>query len=233
MGAFGKFERGIENAVASVFNRAFKSDVKPVEIASAINKAMDETAAVYSRERTIAPNEFVVSLAPEDDDRVTQWGREATIEELVHRAIEYATSQDYTFLGQIKITFHRETELGSGNVSVVAHTVRGAVAPVTTSVPSEANPIIDVEGQKYLLTGPVTILGRGSSADVVVDDTGVSRHHLELRVTPRGVIATDLDSTNGTFVEGHRVSAATLVDGNTITIGRTRIMFWTHPESLG
>ena len=45
------------------------------------------------------------------------------------------------------------------------------------------------------------------------------------------MIATDLGSTNGTFVEGHRIDAATLLDGNQITIGRTRILFWTHPQS--
>ena len=55
----------------------------------------------------------------------------------------------------------------------------------------------------------------------------VSRRHLEIRVTPQGVVATDLGSTNGLFVEGHQVPAATLLDGNTLTIGRTRIMFWT------
>ena len=70
------------------------------------------------------------------------------------------------------------------------------------------------------------MIGRGSECDITVDDTGISRRHLELRVTPRGVIATDLGSTNGSFVEGHRITAATLVDGNTITIGRTNIMFW-------
>nr|KEP23618.1 hypothetical protein DA06_06620 [Georgenia sp. SUBG003] len=63
-----------------------------------------------------------------------------------------------------------------------------------------------------------------------MDDSGVSRRHLEIRVTPAGVIATDLGSTNGTFVEGHRVDAATLVDGNTITVGRTRVMFWTGAD---
>ena len=40
-----------------------------------------------------------------------------------------------------------------------------------------------------------------------------------------GVIARDLGSTNGTYVEGHQVPAATLLDGNTITIGRTRILY--------
>lgn len=231
MGAFGKFERGIENAVNSVFSRAFKSEVKPVEIASAINRAMDEGAAVYSRTRTICPNVFAVTLSPSDYAKVDQWGRDAIEDELIDHALTYATSQGYAFLGPLKVSFTSDGEAGTGTVRVASQTVRGAVAPVTTSVPSNANPIIDVQGQRYLLTGPVTIIGRGSEADVVVDDTGVSRHHLELRVTPRGVIATDLGSTNGTFVEGHRITAATLVDGNTITIGRTRIMFWNSPEN--
>ncbi|WP_194309132.1 FhaA domain-containing protein [Flaviflexus huanghaiensis] len=231
VGVFGRFERGIENAVNSVFGRAFKSEVKPVEIASAINRAIDEGTAVYSRSRTISPNVFTVTLSPEDSARLDQWGRDAIAEELIDHAIKYATSQGYTFLGPLKVSFTSDQEATTGIVGVTSQTVRGAVAPVTTSTPSPANPIIDVQGQRYLLTGPVTIIGRGSDADIIVDDTGVSRHHLELRVTPRGVIATDLDSTNGTFVEGHRITAATLVDGNTVTIGRTRIMFWTDPES--
>lgn len=86
--------------------------------------------------------------------------------------------------------------------------------------------LLDIDGQRYLLTGPVTIIGRGSEADIVVDDPGVSRRHLEISVTPQGVIATDLGSTNGLYVEGHQVPAATLLDGNSLTIGRTRIMFW-------
>ncbi|WP_315968843.1 DUF3662 and FHA domain-containing protein [Flaviflexus massiliensis] len=231
MGAFGKFERGIENVVNSVFSRAFKSEIKPVEIASAVNRAMDEGAAVYSRARTISPNEFTISLSPDDFAKLENWGRAAIEEELIDHAIKYATSQGYTFLGPLRMSFESGVEQGVGTTRVSTQTVRGAVAPVTNSVPSPANPIIDVQGQRYLLTGPVTIIGRGSESDIVVDDTGVSRHHLELRVTPRGVIATDLGSTNGSFVEGHRISAATLVDGNTITIGRTRIMFWTSPES--
>ena len=60
----------------------------------------------------------------------------------------------------------------------------------------------------------------------MVDDPGVSRRHLEIKVTPNGVIASDMGSTNGLYVEGHQVPAATLLDGNSLTIGRTRIMFW-------
>ena len=94
-----------------------------------------------------------------------------------------------------------------------------------------SHPILDIDGQRYLLTGPVTVIGRGSEADIIVDDSGVSRRHLEIRLTQGHAIATDLGSTNGTFVEGHRVDAATLLDGNTLTVGRTRIMFWDGSQS--
>ena len=107
------------------------------------------------------------------------------------------------------------------------------LAPATASSASPEHPIIDVDGEKWLLTEPVTVIGRGSEADIVVNDSGVSRRHLELRITPTGVIATDLGSTNGSFVEGHRIDAATLLDGNQIVIGRTKILFWTHPDQSG
>src|SRR5699024_4581804 len=113
-----------------------------------------------------------------------------------------------------------------GRVRIRSAARRRSVAPATTTGGSSRHPIVDIDGQRYLLTGPVTVIGRGSEADIIVDDAGVSRRHLEIRITPDGVIATDMGSTNGSFVEGHRIDAATLVDGNTLTIGRTRILFW-------
>ncbi len=70
------------------------------------------------------------------------------------------------------------------------------------------------------------MLGRGTEADIVVDDSGVSRQHIRLDRTDYGTIITDLGSTNGTFVEDQRIREATLLDGNAITIGRTTILYW-------
>jgi len=86
--------------------------------------------------------------------------------------------------------------------------------------------LIDIDGQRYHLTGEVTIVGRGSEADIVVNDSGVSRQHVKFEVTDFGTILIDLGSTNGTFVEDQRIKEATLLDGNAITIGRTTIMYW-------
>ncbi|MDP9806324.1 hypothetical protein J2S70_000906 [Trueperella bonasi] len=230
MSAFDRIERGVENAFDSIFSRAFRSDLKPIELASGIKKAMDDRAATVGRDRVVVPNEFQIILAQADFTKIADWGEQAMREELIDVATQYAAEQRYTFLGPIKIEFTFDSELSRGKLIVRGRSKRGSAAPATTRDATPENPIIDVDGEKYLLTGTVTVIGRGSSADITVDDPGVSRKHLELRVTPGGVIATDLNTTNGTFVEGHRITAATLLDGNTITIGRTRIMFWTSPE---
>ena len=89
-------------------------------------------------------------------------------------------------------------------------------APATASSASPEHPIIDVDGEKWLLTEPVTVIGRGSEADIVVNDSGVSRRHLELRITPTGVIATDLGSTNGTGVNGQPITEPTALRNNDV-----------------
>lgn len=230
MSAFDKIERGVEGAFESVFSRAFRSDVKPVELASGLKKAMDDRAATVARDRVVAPNEYQISLSNSDYAKLADWGEQAMRAQLVDVATDYAAEQRYTFLGPVSVEFVKDSALTRGKLQVRAHSRQGAAAPATVSQASPENPIIDVGGQRYILTGAVTVIGRGSTADITVDDAGVSRSHLELKVTPGGVIATDLNSTNGTYVEGHRITAATLLDGNTITIGKTRIMFWTSPE---
>ena len=230
MGVLDKFEKGVERVVSTAFAKAFRSEVKPVELASALRREVDDRAAVVGRDRTVVPNEFTIDLAPSDYQQVEQWGAETLADELAANVTEHATSQRYAFVGPVTVAFLENTELETGRFLVRSATVRGAVAPATTVAASQRHPLVDIDGQRYLLTGPVTVIGRGSEADIVVDDPGVSRRHLEIRVTPDAVVATDLGSTNGTYVEGHLVPAATLVDGNTVTIGRTRILFWTGDD---
>lgn len=230
MGVLDRFEKSVERALSSTFSKAFKPDLKPVDIASAIRRDMDEKTAALSRGRTVVPNTYTVELGPTEYDQIQGWGADALADEMVAAAEDHAKDQGYVFVGPVEVSFV-ETDEPTGSFRVKSSSRRGAVAPATTGAASRRHPILDIDGQRYLLTGPVTVIGRGSEADIIVDDTGVSRRHLEIRVTPDGVIASDMGSTNGTFVEGHRVPAATLVDGNTLTIGRTRIMFWSGTEA--
>ncbi|BDZ42095.1 hypothetical protein GCM10025865_13940 [Paraoerskovia sediminicola] len=229
MGVLDRFEKGVERVVNSAFAHG-RAEIKPVDMASALRRELDDRAAVVGRDRTVVPNEFTIELAADDFTQVETWGAETLADELATNVTEYAASQHYAFVGPVSVSFEENEVLDQGRFHTRSASVRGNVAPATAR-PNARHPLLDIDGQRYLLTGKTTVIGRGTEADIVVDDAGVSRKHLEIRVTDDGVIASDLGSTNGLYVEGHQVPAATLLDGNTLTIGRTRIMFWTGAES--
>jgi diguanylate cyclase (GGDEF)-like protein len=82
-------------------------------------------------------------------------------------------------------------------------------------------------GKRISLEDRDLVLGRSSSADVVLDIDNVSRNHASIVRSARGWILRDLDSTNGTFVNELPVRERLLRDGDQIRIGRSMIKFLT------
>lgn len=98
--------------------------------------------------------------------------------------------------------------------------------PTETQV-RKAAATLEVNGERLPLSPPGIVVGRGNDADLRIDDPGVSRRHMEFRVTdsasgPR-VSVHDLGSTNGVLVNGKRVEQATLADGAVVRIGNTTL----------
>lgn len=226
MGVVDRFEKAVSLGVNAPFSKMFASSIKAVDVKTAIRESMDNSRATLSDGRVVVPNEYQVLLNQKDYDSVMAANSQVLSQELAQDATAYATEQSYVFVGPVEVVFSAGDH-PLGELKIDNSIRRGPAAPVTTAGASPSHPIIDIEGQQWLLTEPVTVIGRGSEADIVVHDPGVSRRHLELRITPQGIIATDLGSTNGSYVEGHRISAATLLDGNELTIGRTHLLFWT------
>ena len=86
--------------------------------------------------------------------------------------------------------------------------------------------MLEVNGRRRPVNPPGVVLGRGTDADIQINDPGVSRRHAEIRLMPEGpggirVVLVDLGSTNGTLVNGRRTTEAELVDGSTVRIGNT------------
>lgn len=70
------------------------------------------------------------------------------------------------------------------------------------------------------------VIGRERTCDIVLDDINVSRSHAEFRIEPRnGFSITDLNSTNGTFVNGRRIKFQQLQESDRITLGVTNLLF--------
>ena len=222
-----RLEKSVEGAMNGVFAKFGSKDLQPVDLSSALEREIDNQSMPIDRDRTVAPNEYHFKLSTPDFD---QLGSEALANELADNLTQYAKRQHYAFVGPVAVIFEEDTDLAKGNFNLISDSVPGNAVPVTTQEQSENHPMLEINGNRYLLTKDRTILGRGSGCDIVIDDPGISRRHLGIDITPDGVIARDLGSTNGTYVEGHQTPAATLLDGNTITIGRTRIFYWASSQ---
>lgn len=80
-------------------------------------------------------------------------------------------------------------------------------------------------GQHFSLRGPRTVLGRDASCDIQIVDHEVSRQHAEVVIHPEGFVLIDLSSSNGCFLNGHRVSRQLIESGDRLQIGRTLLVF--------
>ena len=88
-------------------------------------------------------------------------------------------------------------------------------------------------GEMYKLqTTSDTILGRGRSADLRILDDGVSRAHARIRTVEGSLVVDDLDSRNGTFCNGRRITSHSLVDGDKVQLGRTTILRFTYNDAI-
>jgi pSer/pThr/pTyr-binding forkhead associated (FHA) protein len=76
-----------------------------------------------------------------------------------------------------------------------------------------------------MLPGAVRTLGRATGADFIVDAALVSRVHCRLTALPEGQLEVrDLESTNGTFVNGNRIEVAHLASGDRLQVGRLELV---------
>jgi hypothetical protein len=124
VGVFDRFEKGIERAVNGAFAKAFRADVQPVEIASALRKAADDRSAVIGHGRTLVPNDFVVELGSTDHDRLFDYS-DALAEEFAANLKAYADQQGYAFIGPVSVRFMEVPDLETGVFRVQANTVKG------------------------------------------------------------------------------------------------------------
>ena len=215
MGLLDSFEKGLERAVNSAFAKTFRSGIQPVEIASALRSELDKKAAIVSRDRILTPNAFTVHLSTADDERMRTLG--GTLGEELDTLVQaHAKAQGYTFAGPVSITLVRDDQLATGTLRVESSSAEGRVS---------WRGVVDVEGRRHPLTKSRTVIGRGSDADITISDAGTSRKHVEILWDGERAMVRDMQSTNGTMLNGRKVTEAALTPDSTVTIGRTDIVF--------
>src|SRR5919197_2307392 len=117
MGVLHRFEQRLEQVVTGAFARAFRSAVQPVEIAAALQREIDNSVQILSRDRLLAPNSFHVELSEPDFDRLAPYG-DALSAELATLVREHVSEQRYTLAGPLDISFGRVSDLSTGRFRV-------------------------------------------------------------------------------------------------------------------
>ena len=226
MGALQKFERRLEQAISGAFARAFRSAVQPVEIAAALQRECDNNAQIMSRHRRMVPNRFHVELSEPDLERLSPYDS-AMATELADQLKEHADNQGYVFPGPISIDFEQADDLTTGRFRIRSEAQARVRSNATQTQVRRATALVDVNGTQQPLHPGSTVVGRGTEADIRIDDPGVSRKHIEFEVSGTGedlrLRVRDLGSTNGMLVDGHRITTTGLRNGSEIRIGNTTL----------
>jgi hypothetical protein len=241
-------EEKLAGLVEGTFSRAFKSEVRPVEIARKLAREMDEHKVV-SLSRTYAPNEYTVWLSPQDREQFSGYEDDLR-DELSAYLLEHARRERVALLTRPEISFRTDERLRLGEFGIQARLVHAGEAedeePVTgeeghTMVYSSSERISEAlaephprrtraqlrhEGRAIVLGKQGAVLGRSRECEVVIEDENVSRRHAEVRPSGGSWIVRDLGSTNGVKVNGRRIDAPqSLKPGDRIEVGLSTLTF--------
>ena len=231
MGVFDKAEKRIESAVGKVFARAFKGYVHPVEIVAGIQRELDAEAKLLSRDKRLVPNAFRIGLSQADYDRLAPYSKTLN-SEILPGIRDHAAYRRYVFNGPISIDYVLDESLPTGQFTVASE----AVSAENSARPTSAGQLVlEINGVRHPLVPPGLVIGRGTEADLRLNDPGVSRRHAVINVSgdPAHPVITieDLGSTNGVHVNGSRISKTRVGEGARIEIGNTRRLIYTPAES--
>jgi hypothetical protein len=248
-----RFEKRLEGLVEGAFAKVFKGVVHPVEILNAMQREAEAHKAILAGGRTLVPNRYVIDLSPYDHSRLAPYAA-ALAQELAQSQAEFIGEQAWTVYGDVIVEIERGDGLDTGMFRVTAEVYTGGdVAPAQQQQAYEQpgqggyppyeqqaggyGPppggggggrnvrLVSGDGRSYPLQMGSTVIGRGDQANMRLPDVGISRRHARLDFDGAQVVLTDLGSTNGTMVNGQRVSAVALNPGDMIQLGTTTLTF--------
>jgi hypothetical protein len=248
VGIFRRLEGFLERVVEAPAGR-LGAALQPVTLAKRIARAMD-TNKRFGEDGVIVPNRYVLHLSPTDYAAFEAY-HGSLEDDLAHDVLTRARREGYRLMARPRVILQADPLVPRGEVRVAAAVADDVEAPVeatpipdATSVyarPGHAVPeptaatrahlVVQTDGAppaRFDLGGAVIAVGRASDNDVILDDPQVSRHHCQLKLQHGAYGFVDLQSRNGSRVNGQPVNEIALADGDRVRIGNTSIEFRLH-----
>lgn len=222
----GRLERAFEQIVEGSIAGVFRLRVQPAEIGRRLERAMLD-GRVTSVGATIAPNAFEVRLHPDDAASFADWNV-ALSREMERWLAELAFAKGIATVAAFRVRIIADPTVRRRSVRASARfdTEHRASSPAPAS--TDARPVIlrlmpesPDDAGAILRRGSLTV-GRAEDNDLMISDSEVSRHHARLDAHGNVWRAVDLESTNGTWVNGERISQLAIAEGDEVAFGRVR-----------
>ena len=256
MRPFAAVERLIERLIERPSARLFRTRIQPLQLQRRVERAM-ETHRRSAGDRTIVPNRYAIRLNPADMAHLEPVA-DSLAAELADSALLFARTHHFILADRPRVALHANRAVAVGDIVVEAlfeETAAPAEAPPAAlplagapgrdgddtavfRVPQATSPLAvlrelrpDGRGRRIAVDGRPLTLGRASDNDIVLSDGGVSRHHARLQGRSGTLILTDLQSRNGSRVNGVIVTEVVLGPGDRIQLGGTILVVDGAPEA--
>lgn len=244
MGLLDRFEQSLERLLEGTTGALFRQKLQPAEIGKKLERAMldNQKASVGSR---IVPNAYTVRLNPKDFDQIESFAG-GLARQMESYLAQVASRRELTVLDKIEVSFVEDGSAPQRNPRIDA-TITDHVSPARSSqrpappprgnrraAPAQATSTFQVasprheQGNIYFVSangmtfdipeGSSTI-GRSPDNSIVLDMPDVSRRHARLERSGVHLRIYDLNSTNGTRINGEAIHISDVEEGDEIRIG--------------
>ncbi len=226
MSWFARIEQSCAAFIERTFAKTFPSDLEPAQIARKLVATM-EAKTRTNETGMVAPDRYAVLVNPEDYERLVPH-REYLEREWAELLEDMAARVSITFAaGSCAVVMLSRVTIPKGAIEIDLE-----IHDPTERIEVPRPPSIGrfqlrmVRGVPaygvYPIDGPIMV-GRGDDSDIFLVDPSVSRKHAEIDVDSGWPIVHDLESTNGTFVNGEKIETRRLSPGDLVAFGKTEL----------
>jgi hypothetical protein len=241
-----RVERFFERLVERPSARLFKTRLQPLQILRRIERSMDAERGAEGRSGLV-PDQFTVRLHP--DDLAALLPADEVAGDLASGALSYARAHGYALRERPRVTLRPDPRRRLGEVEIETAVSPAPETPLDAAseggtrvfeVPIVRAPAIALEVRepgramrRVPMTGAPMRIGRAPECELVLKDNRASRRHARLAARDGVLVLTDLGSTNGTRVNGNRVTEVVLGAGDRVQIGETSLVVETTGRDSG